>query len=61
MDKQINIVGLFKTKAAIDEDGDRVLFIEASREDLDSEDEIVLCRALKESAEYFKKFRERRC
>lgn len=56
MDKQINIVGLFKTKSAAEENGDRVIYIEASREDLDQEDEIVLCKALKESAEYFKTF-----
>lgn len=56
MNTPINIVGLFKAKAAVEEDGERVLFIEASREDLDQEDEIVLCRALKESADYFKTF-----
>lgn len=52
----INIVGLLKTKNATVEDGERILFIEASREDVDQENEIVLCRALRESAPYFLKF-----
>lgn len=56
MNDNINIIGLFKTRSAAEEDGERVLYIEASREDIDSADEIVLCRALKESAEYFKTF-----
>jgi 3-methyladenine DNA glycosylase/8-oxoguanine DNA glycosylase len=56
MTDNINIIGLFKTRSATEEDGERILYIEASREDIDSADEIVLCRALRDSAEYFKTF-----
>jgi hypothetical protein len=47
-----NIIGLFKARPS-EEDGKRYLYIEASKEDVDQENEVVLCDALRKSAEYF--------
>jgi hypothetical protein len=46
---------LMKARAAIEGD-DRIIYVEASREKKDQQDEIVLSKALKESADHFLKF-----
>lgn len=48
----ISIGGLLKA-SAVEEDGERFLFFEASNEGVDHQNEVVLQKALKDSADYF--------
>lgn len=51
----MSISTLMKARAAV-EDGERIIYVEASREKTDQQNEIVLSKALKESADHFLKF-----
>lgn len=51
----MSINTLMKARAAV-EDGERIIYVEASREKNDLQNEVVLAKALKESADHFLKF-----
>ena len=51
----MSINTLMKARAAV-EGNDRIIYVEASREKNDLQNEVVLAKALKESAEHFLKF-----
>jgi hypothetical protein len=49
----ISLGGLFKATRPVEDGGQRTLFFEASNEDLDHQNEIILQRALADSADYY--------
>lgn len=51
----ISVPGLLKARAA-EEGGERLLYFEASNEDLDAQGEVVLAKALGESSDYFLRY-----
>lgn len=52
---QLVITTMLKAHVA-EENGHRFVYVEASNEALDAQNEVVMCKALEESADYFKRY-----